>query len=451
MSTLAQLRSGALAGSQRLSLSDGLQTFPPEIFALADTLEILDLSGNALSALPDDLPRLRKLRIIFCSDNQFTALPEVLGQCPHLQMVGFRANRIHTVSAAALPPALRWLVLTGNQISALPADMGRCADLQKLMLSGNQLSALPPEMAACQRLELLRIAANRFTALPDWLLALPRLAWLAYAGNPLDERAEAAAQAAAPLARIGWSSLALAHTLGEGASGVIHQALWQPGDAQPPQPVAVKLFKGALTSDGLPQHEMAACINAGAHPNLIAVHGQIDAHPDNACGLVMALIDPRFRNLAGPPSLASCTRDVYAADAQFTLDAVIRLALGIASAAQQLHARGILHGDLYAHNILRNEDGQALLGDFGAASFFAADAEPVALALQRVEVRAFSCLLEELLARCQPPAAAQAVWQTLAALQADCAQDDPAARPLFASIAQTLAQCQQDSARLNPA
>jgi len=106
MSTLAQLRSGALAGSQRLSLSDGLQTFPPEIFALADTLEILDLSGNALSALPDDLPRLRKLRIIFCSDNQFTTLPEVLGQCPPLQMVGFRANRIHTVSArsARCPP-----------------------------------------------------------------------------------------------------------------------------------------------------------------------------------------------------------------------------------------------------------------------------------------------------------------------------------------------------------
>jgi Leucine-rich repeat (LRR) protein len=62
MNTLEQLRAGKLAGSQRLRLSYGLRTFPPEIFELADTLEILDLSGNVLSSLPDDLPRLHKPR-----------------------------------------------------------------------------------------------------------------------------------------------------------------------------------------------------------------------------------------------------------------------------------------------------------------------------------------------------------------------------------------------------
>ena len=441
LNTLEQLRSGALAGSRRLSLSCGLQTFPPEIFALADTLEILDLSGNGLTALPDDLARLHRLRIIFCSNNRFTELPEVLGQCRGLRMIGFRANQISTVPAAALPPALRWLVLTDNQIGELPAAIGRCTELQKLMLAGNRLQALPPEMAACNRLELLRIAANRFAQLPSWLLALPRLAWLAFAGNPLSEASEAAALAAAPLARIDWPRLQMQHQLGEGASGVIHQALWQRGGSEAPQPVAVKLFKGALTSDGLPRHEMAACISAGAHPGLIAVHGQVDGHPDDASGLVMALVAPRFRNLAAPPSLDSCTRDVYAAGTAFTLDAVIRLALGMASAARQLHERGILHGDLYAHNILYAEDGQALLGDFGAASFFALDQEPLALALQRIEVRAFACLLEELLARCSAPAdpqLAQAILPMLTDLQASCAQENTLARPLFASIEQRL-------------
>jgi Leucine-rich repeat (LRR) protein len=82
LNTLEQLRSGELAGSRRLKLACGLTAFPREIFDLAETLEILDLSGNALSSLPDDLPRLHKLRILFCSDNQFTELPAVLGQCP---------------------------------------------------------------------------------------------------------------------------------------------------------------------------------------------------------------------------------------------------------------------------------------------------------------------------------------------------------------------------------
>jgi serine/threonine protein kinase len=194
---------------------------------------------------------------------------------------------------------------------------------------------------------------------------------------------------------------------------------------------------------------MTACVSAGAHPNLIAVHGQVAGHPTGASGLVMALVAPQFRNLAGPPSLASCTRDIYAADTTFMLDAVISLARGIASAARHLHQRGINHGDLYAHNILHNEEGQPLLGDFGAASFFAPDQTAQAQALQRLEVRAFSCLLQELLARCHSPVDAeyaqdeQATRQRLADLQARCAQQDTTARPLFAEIEQQLALCRE--------
>ena len=62
---LAQLRSGALRGITRLDLSAGLTELPPEIVALADSLEILNLSHNRLTDLPDWLPELKKLRVIF--------------------------------------------------------------------------------------------------------------------------------------------------------------------------------------------------------------------------------------------------------------------------------------------------------------------------------------------------------------------------------------------------
>lgn len=52
MQTIDQLRSGELAGIRHLKLSCALTSFPREIMDLADTLEILDLSGNALSDLP---------------------------------------------------------------------------------------------------------------------------------------------------------------------------------------------------------------------------------------------------------------------------------------------------------------------------------------------------------------------------------------------------------------
>jgi hypothetical protein len=417
MHTLAQLHSGALAGARRLALCEGLQTFPPAIFDLADTLEVLDLSGNALNSLPDDLHRLHRLRVLFCSGNPFTELPAALGRCANLEVVGFKACRIEQVSAGALPAALRWLILTDNRIATLPEALGQRPRLQKLMLAGNRLRELPASLAACRRLELVRIAANAFETLPPMLLALPRLAWLACAGNPFSDILEAQASAAHPGRSIDWSALRLGDKLGEGASGVIHQAAWQ-RDAGPPVEVAVKLFKGAMTSDGLPRSEMSACIAAGAHTHLIGVEGRIANHPDGALGLVMQRIAPHFRTLAAPPSLDSCTRDVYPPQLRLSAPAALRIAEGIAGAMSHLHARGILHGDVYAHNIGFDADGQAVLGDFGAASFLPRHDAAASQALRRIEARAVACLMHELLALCAPAGAADAEDPALTELRA---------------------------------
>ncbi|HZW26193.1 MAG TPA: leucine-rich repeat-containing protein kinase family protein [Gallionella sp.] len=435
MHTLASLRAGELAGIERLDLCCGLTEFPREIFDLADTLEILNLSGNALTTLPDDLPRLHRLRVIFCSDNLYTRMPEVLGRCPNLEMVGFKANRIEELPAAALPENLRWLILTDNRLREIPAEIGDCARLQKLMLAGNQLQRLPDELAACKNLELLRIAANRFERLPDWLFSMPRLAWLACSGNPCSDGSEAAALEGLRIPEIEWHALTLQHKLGEGASGVIYRAHHHESD----EPVAVKMFKGALTSDGLPRSEKAASLAAGAHPGLIPVVGKVCEHPEQTPGLVMSLIDPDFRNLAGPPSLESCTRDIYPEGLRFTLPVAVNIALGIASVAEHLHARGIMHGDLYAHNILWNDDGDCLLGDFGAASFLPPDIQKAA-ALQRIEVRAYGCLLEELLDRCDAASVETPAISAIRSLQLRCDSANAGERPLFAELRIELAR-----------
>ena len=431
MHTLDQLKAGQLAGIARLDLSCGLTEFPREIFELADSLEILNLSDNALSSLPDDLHRLPHLRVLFCSDNRFTELPASLGQCAKLSMIGFKANQISHVPAAALPPLLRWLILTDNRISQLPDELGKRSLLQKLMLAGNQLAHLPESLANCHNLELLRIASNRFTQLPEWLLTLPSLTWLAYAGNPVEMAVDVAGDDATP--NIPWPELELAEVLGEGASGIIRKALWKPSG----QPVAVKLYKGTITSDGSPLHEMQACIAAGLHPNLIKVEGRVVGHPDDQAALVMDLIDPSYRNLAALPSLASCTRDIYESGTRFSLEVALRMARGIASVAAHLHRHGITHGDLYGHNILWNAAGDCLLGDFGAASFHATADSVETRALQRIEVRAFGILLGELLERVDEQASDE-----LVRLEKSCCQPDVLARPGFDEIETMLGSIQ---------
>jgi len=409
LTTLAALRAGRLAGATHLDLRHcGLEEFPREIFALADTLTMLDLSGNRLRTLPDDLPRLHALRTLFCSSNLFETLPASLGACPELDLVGFKANAIAQVPPGSLSPRLRWLILSDNRVAAMPEALGACRGLRKLALAGNRLAALPSSIGGCESLELIRLSANAFEriedALPDGLLALPRLTWLAYAGNPFNVAQESRALAATPIAQIPWDELQLGELLGEGASGHIWSARWRPAQGGD-RPVAVKLFKGAMTSDGLPGSEMAACIAADVHAHVIGVEGRVAGHPQGAQGLVMGLIPPRYRSLAGPPSLASCTRDVYANELRFTSAQAHPIARGTRDALAHLHAQGLMHGDFYAHNILVDDGAHALLGDFGAASFLPVDDVPRTEALQRIDRRALGVLIDELAQRCDMPAA----------------------------------------------
>ena len=178
MHTLSQLKSGELSGIQRLSLSENLSSFPMEILSLADSLEILDLTNNKLRSLPKELEQLEKLKIIFASDNDFEVLPEVLGKCLNLEMIGFKSNKITCVPENSLPPKLRWLILTDNQISKMPDSLGKRPRLQKLALAGNRLTHLPQTLAQSTNLELVRIAANQLAECPDQLLDLPGLLFL---------------------------------------------------------------------------------------------------------------------------------------------------------------------------------------------------------------------------------------------------------------------------------
>ncbi len=429
--TLQRLKNGELKGATRLKLSCNLTSFPEEIFSLADTLEVLDLSNNQLSALPDTLTKLKKLTVFFGSNNPFDHVPEVLGKLPALSMVGFKACQIKTVSAKALPKKLRWLILTDNQLSEIPPAIGSCSLLEKCMLAGNNLSSLPDTMQQCKNLALLRISANQFKTIPSWLLEMPKLAWLALAGNPFNASEESNVFKTSTLPNISWKSITLNHQLGEGASGIISHATLHEDQNNTAQSVAVKLFKGDMTSDGLPQSEMAAFIAAGKHANLSNVEGVITAHPEQKQGIVMSLIPPTFTVLANPPSLSSCTRDVYEETVLNTAQ-VLGIATGVASAASHLHHHGLMHGDLYAHNILYTAEGLCLLSDFGGASF-AANNKVLAAQLERIEVRAFGYLLEELIAL-HDAEISDVTLKQLTQIKNNCLNDAPATRPLFSAL-----------------
>lgn len=431
MSTpLERLRRGDLAGATSLDLSGcGLTRIPDEVLALGDTLERLDLGRNPIAALPHDFARLRRLRVLFGSGTRCRVLPPVLGACEALTQIGFRGAGVETVPAESLPPRLRWLTLTDNRIEALPAALGARPALTKLMLSGNRLSSLPDTFAGAASLELLRLSANRFEHLPGFLDDLPRLAWLAYAGNPAEPPPPSGRTA--PV--VPWASLTTGALLGEGASGRVHSVVWIRSPAASPIPAALKLYRGAMTSDGLPSREIDAALTVGAHPNLLGGLARIDDHPDGLAALLMQRLPPDWPILAGPPSLETCARDVYDPALVLPGGAALRIARAIAAAGAHLHACGLLHGDLYAHNIhWDGAGGEAVLGDFGAAARLPAGSAGARLAA--FDVLAWGILASEL--RSRAPAG-----ETSPALDAACQAATgpyPASRPTFTELVRWL-------------
>ncbi|TPE45746.1 protein kinase [Maribrevibacterium harenarium] len=392
MHTLEQLRKGELDGCRRLQLSDDLGAFPNEIYDLGDTLEVLDLSNNQLALLPDDFAeRLPKLRIFFASNNRFTEVPEVLGRCEKLDMVGFKHNQIRTCSENALPKALRWLILTDNKLEALPQNFGQHTRLEKLALAGNHLTELPASFAQLENLGLLRLSANKLAQFPKQVLALPKLAWFAFSGNPFcqphDDHLD--------FPMVNSADIELSEVLGQGASGVIYRGHWQQPPLCLPQDIAVKVFKGEVTSDGFPLDELDASLSVGSHANLVRPLAHI--HQPDCAALVMALIPKEYSNLGQPPSLATCTRDTFTQGQSFTGEQVERFAEQMISLVEHLEAHKVSHGDLYAHNVLVNPLGHLLLGDFGAASKYGHLPAAIQQGIQKIERRALAYFIDDLM------------------------------------------------------
>ena len=395
MLTLAQfqkqLKAGTLAGAREIRLSCALTEFPAELLEFVDTLEILDIGGNQLRKLPDSLSRFRKLRVLFASGNPMTEFPSMLNKMPSLEMIGFKACQIRHVPENSLPPHLRWLILTDNQLERLPESIGCCQNLQKLMLSCNRLDSLPMSLAHCSKLEMLRIASNRFERVPEPVFQLPSLSWLALAGNPITQKNEQYVNDMYGPQAYSYQSMQLHELLGEGASGHIYQASY--GD----QAVALKVFKAAFTSDGTPQSGLAAGLAAGTHPNLLTPLAKVTGMPDEQLAMILPLLKPDMQPLAGPPSFASCTRDVYAPDLRLSTDIAKTLIQNIRAAVQHLHQQDLLHGDLYAHNTLCNRaTGEAVLSDMGAAALLRDLPETQKAQLQQMELRALRILEAEI-------------------------------------------------------
>ena len=143
-----------------------------------------------------------------------------------------------------------------------------------------------------------------------------------------------------------WGPLALLERLGGGTFGEVYRA-W---DAQLERDVALKVLRGDAPDASRLLNE-ARLLARVHHPNVVTVHG-VDTY-DGRAGLWMELIH------------GVSLEQVLASQGPFSAREAAVVGIDLCRALAALHAKGLVHRDVKAQNVLREAGGRIVLMDLG--------------------------------------------------------------------------------------
>ncbi|KNE54321.1 hypothetical protein AMAG_17654 [Allomyces macrogynus ATCC 38327] len=153
-----------------------LQTLPDGL-AQCPKLELIDVHANNLRQLPSDLWSCGALTVLNISSNLLaTVTPPPAGAGSHtmplsrcLHYLLAADNRLTDTALVSLMylPELRVVNLACNRLLELPDEFFlHCAKIEQLILSGNQVAALPDTVGALKQLRILALSNNKLVSVP---------------------------------------------------------------------------------------------------------------------------------------------------------------------------------------------------------------------------------------------------------------------------------------------
>lgn len=160
----------------KLILSDNNISEIPAFIENMAVLRWLDISSNNISELPESLCNVTTIDRLNVSQNKLTKLPQNIGNLKKLiRLLAYDNNISELPDSIGSFPVLRELNVFENNLSNIPESIGNLKALMYLRIGNNKLSYLPDTICGLTSLVTLSADRNNITELPDNLWSMPKL------------------------------------------------------------------------------------------------------------------------------------------------------------------------------------------------------------------------------------------------------------------------------------
>jgi len=131
-----------------------------------DSSATVDLSGKGLTEFPKNILSNRNIKKLVLSNNSLKSLPSEIGELTNLEELYLDNNLLTGALPAEIRkmPKLRILDAHKNNLTGLPAEIGQLKNLQIVNFSDNGIDTMPNEIANIKgNLQVFNLSGNKYS------------------------------------------------------------------------------------------------------------------------------------------------------------------------------------------------------------------------------------------------------------------------------------------------